>query len=594
MRAEGEEGVEADDPHPEVEDPRQFCVCSESGSINYEYIIGSLLFEAETGFETETRRVSLICVSVVENKLLVAIPFSCWHRLVRERKLPPGSLSKAVSLAVGASLEGKRDEVVEGVFVKLWLGFISAEFEACITFQDRIEEDPIPFLTEDHEDGFVPSPEALVTVADEKFSFLSLESGEPGIQPPPQADSSSRRIAALEEAVLGMKQGLQVIMDRLDKPAEVKPATTAKSKVAAKKPATEESGVVPGLDPQVVKSALQSGIDRSQLEQLGQMMGGFGGKTLGDAPAAKKKLDPLGEVVETQDGQEEPEEAEVVPSDPMTHALVKLTNIVDVLASNRQKKPRSLVELLDESIYVGDSSSSSSQLTSSRRHSAVLKALRKALVDSPAEVYSCIESRMLQDFGAPEAGPGQPDSGGTFRGWVEHRSHVAGDRWYGSHFVGRLWSTRCVEKGQGGGGKGQAGFVGSIHRPSGGRQGQLDFSSRRTAGRKSTDSFVHPSPASRDDRVAAHEALGCDLGRSVHAQNQRDRRLCRETPEAGGNVVKNPRHQMQPIKKEKERRKRAEGKELGISLRRRRMQRAERAVCFTLRGCRATWGFSCQ
>lgn len=270
MRAEGEEDVEADDPHPEVEDPRQFCVCSESGSINYEYIIGSLLFEAETGFETETRRVSLICVSVVENKLLVAIPFSCWHRLVRERKLPPGSLSKAVSLAVGASLEGKRDEVVEGVFVKLWLGFISAEFEACITFQDRIEEDPIPFLTEDHEDGFVPSPEALVTVADEKFSFLSLESGEPGIQPPPQADSSSRRIAALEEAVLGMKQGLQVIMDRLDKPVEVKPATTAKSKVAAKKPAAEESGVVPGLDPQVVKSALQSGIDRSQLEQLGQ------------------------------------------------------------------------------------------------------------------------------------------------------------------------------------------------------------------------------------------------------------------------------------------------------------------------------------
>lgn len=411
MRAEGEEGVNADDPHPEVEDPRQFCVCSESGSINY-------------GFETETRRVSLICVSVVENKLLVAIPFSCWHRLVRERKLPPGSLSKAVSLAVGASLEGKRDEVVEGVFVKLWLGFISAEFEACITFQDRIEEDPIPFLTEDHEDGFVPSPEALVTVADEKFSFLSLESGEPGIQPPPQADSSSRRIAALEEAVLGMKQGLQVIMDRLDKPVEAKPATTAKSKVAAKKPAAEESGVVPGLDPQVVKSALQSGIDRSQLEQLGQMMGRFGGKTLGDAPAAKKKLDPLGEVVETQDGQEEPEEAEVVPSDPMTHALVKLTNIVDVLASNRQKKPRSLVELLDESIYVGDSSSSSSQLTSSRRHSAVLKALRKALVDSPAEVYSCIESRMLQDFGAPEAGPGQPDSGGTFRGWVEHRSHV--------------------------------------------------------------------------------------------------------------------------------------------------------------------------
>lgn len=198
-----EEVVEADDP-PEGEDPRQFCVFPESASLNYNYSIGTLVFEVEGGtFDAETRRVSVICVSVVDNKLLVAVPFSCWHRLVRERKLPPNSFSKAVSLAVGASLEDKRNEVVEGVFIKLWLGFLSSEFEACITFQEQTE-DFVPFLTEDHEDGFIPSPEALVTVADEKFSFVSMDTGDE--VPPVAAENSGRRIAALEEAVIGMKQ----------------------------------------------------------------------------------------------------------------------------------------------------------------------------------------------------------------------------------------------------------------------------------------------------------------------------------------------------------------------------------------------------
>ncbi len=424
MTDPAEEGSEIADPPEGEEDARQFCVYPASGELEYNYKIGSLVFEADVGVVPETRIVSVICISVVDDKLLVAVPFSCWHRLVRDRRLPSNCLTKAVSLAVSASSPDKRTEVVESTFVKLWIGFLSPSFESCITFEEPSEA-PIPFLTEEHEDCYIPSPEALVTIADERFSFLSFESGD-GDHPeaPPPAENPDRRIAALEEAVLGMKKNFQVLMDRLEKAPAEKPPPAAKPKVAATKSTAAGSGVQ-GLDPQVVKSALQSGIDRSQLEQLGQMMKRFGGKDLGDVPATKnqKKLDPLGEVIEPG-AAPEVEVVEEVPSDPMTHALVKLTNIVDALASNKQKKPRSLAELLDEPTFAGESSSSSSHLTSSRRHSAVLKALRKALTESPAEVYSCIESRMLQDFGAPEAGPGQPSSGGTFRGWAEHRSHV--------------------------------------------------------------------------------------------------------------------------------------------------------------------------
>ena len=522
------EGVEPVEPD-ENEDPRQYCVFPVSGSLNYNYPIGCLTFEAVSGPSTETRRVSVVCVSVVDNKLLVAIPFSCWHRLVRERKLPPNSFSKAVSLAVGASLEDRREEVVEGVFIKCWLGFISTELEACITFQEQTES-VVPFLTEDHEDGFIPCPEALVTIADEKFSFVSLESGGPQDHPSPPVADPNRRLAALEEAMIGMKQGIQSIMDRLEKPEEKTPPKIANPKVVPAKPRAEESGV-PGLDPQVVKSALQSGVDRSQLEQLGRMMGRFGGKNLGDAPATKKRLDPLGEEIEPVDVPDQVEEAEVVPSDPMTHALVKLTNIVDALAANKQKKPRSLAELLDESLYVGESSSSSSQLTSTRRHSAVLKALRKALTDSPSEVYSCIESRMLQDFGAPEAGPGQPDSGGTFRGWAEHRSHVPAI----AGTVRILWAIcgalDALKKGKVEEGKARlALLVASIDQVAVDRGSWILAAEGLLEESPPIVSFSRHQPP-RNDGVAAYKAVGCDLGRSVHAQDQRNRRLCGEAPE---------------------------------------------------------------
>ena len=155
-------------------------------------------------------------------------------------------------------------------------------------------------------------------------------------------------------------------MDRLEKPPAEKPPAATKPKVAEARSSAAGSGI-PGLDPQVVKSALQSGIDRSQLEQLGHMMKRFGGKDLGDVPVSKKKLDPLGEEIELG-AAPAPQVVEEVPSDPIAHALVKLTNIVDASAVNKQKKPRTLAELLDGPTFAGESSSSSSQLTSSRRH----------------------------------------------------------------------------------------------------------------------------------------------------------------------------------------------------------------------------------
>lgn len=522
------EGVEADDLG-ESENPREFCIFPEGGSLNYDYIVGTLAFEVDGGLIRETRRVSVICVSVVDNKLLVAIPFSCWHRLVRDRKLPPGSFSKAVSLAVGASLEDKRNEVVEGVFVKLWLGFISPEFEACITFQEQTEA-PVPFLTEDYEDGFIPSPEALVAVSDEKFSFLSLESGEPGIQAPPQVSEPDRRLAALEEAVIGMKQGIQVLMDRLEKPAAEIPQMIARPKEVPKKPSAGESGV-PGLDPQVVRSALQSGVDRGQLEQLSQMMGRFGGKDLGDAPAVKKKLDPLGEVIENQELPGEPGEAEAVPSDPMTHALVKLTNIVDALASSKQKKPRSLAELLDDPYVCRGVQFVEFPIDKQPSAFCSVESVEKSLDRQSCRSVLLYRIPNASRFWCPRSWTRSTGVWRHFSRLGRTLESCAGNRWYSSHFVGRLWSTRCIEKGQGGGGESSTSFASRSYRSSGGGSRPVDTGGGGVIGRKSSDSFVQSSSTPRADRISTHQALGCDLGRGFHAQDKRNRRLCGEASE---------------------------------------------------------------
>ena len=111
------------------------------------------------------------------------------------------------------------------------------------------------------------------------------------------------------------------------------------------------------------------------------------------------------------------------PSDPVAAALVKWTAIVQTLSSPR--KARALEDAFEEVGLSQDSGASSSAMsTSSRKHAAVLRALRKALKDSPSELFRVMEERMRADFGVPTSGPGEPSRDGTWRGWCEHRSKI--------------------------------------------------------------------------------------------------------------------------------------------------------------------------
>ena len=189
---------------------------------------------------------------------------------------------------------------------------------------------------------------------------------------------------------------------------------------------TREDGIA-GLDKATVHAALQAGIDCKQLEELATMIGPAGRGKLKDAPGLdpntrKMKLNILWE------SEEEPEVGDPVQplteaekKDPMLAALTKLTTIVGSLASPRRRSK--LEDTLDDSVLLQDGGSSHS-VGSSKRHSAVIQSLKRALKDHPEEIYAVMEKRMLDDFGAAEESPGAPTRSGTFRGWAEHRSRI--------------------------------------------------------------------------------------------------------------------------------------------------------------------------
>lgn len=418
-----EEGVEEEEfdvfgDHPGTV-ARESLVVTSSGTADPNYRIGAFTI-AEEGEEPAVS-VPVIAIAVVNSSLLVAVPSSAWHRLQRQRVLPATALYKAAPVEVASVHVDDRSLVVGEVVIRVWIGLLKKEYEDQLLFPAPFGTTTI-FPSTDGSVDFLPFAEGLLQIADDKFAFLTAESGSARAA---GTSSQDARIAMLEENMVQIKTALQ----DLKSPPPPAPAAFAVGASAKPPPALRRPGVsgFPGLEADVVQSALAAGIDASHLEELSKIIGQKQTK-LQDAPvsggarARKTKFDILGEPVEDLE-QTSPVIENVGAEDPMTSALVKLTNIVQVLAS--PKKGRLLDDAWDEVGLTQDSSASASTLgTSSRKHSAVLRALKKALKESPGELYRVLEERMRADFGCPALGPGEPQRDGSWRGWCEHRPKI--------------------------------------------------------------------------------------------------------------------------------------------------------------------------
>ena len=236
MAEGGDEIAESPDPQPS---PTNSFVVRKDGSADLNYPVGTFL--SVSGGPC----VPIILISSISDQLLVSVPLEAWHRLKANRRLPGDALSKAVSVEVPAVRDLDREVIEFEQKIKVWVGYLKKSLESCLNFEpDYAVALACQFMTEDGEEGFVPFAESLVTLADEKFSFLSAMSGAEGDGEKPSDPSSKAkkasdpaldRIARLEEGMVAIQTSLQELLSQRNTVAAAPPVMTPKPKRESQK-----------------------------------------------------------------------------------------------------------------------------------------------------------------------------------------------------------------------------------------------------------------------------------------------------------------------------------------------------------------------
>lgn len=166
---------------------RQHLVCAESGEVDVHYSIGAL--PLSDGSEDWC---AIAGITVISDQLLCAVPFEIWSKKIAERKLPARGLLKPLLVSVSTVDPGDRE--TPGVSnIKVWVGLLSHDLESQVAY-GLLEDVTFPFSPVD---GVVPYAYSLTELANERFVFLSAESGN---FQEPQAEADGGPVSRATEA----------------------------------------------------------------------------------------------------------------------------------------------------------------------------------------------------------------------------------------------------------------------------------------------------------------------------------------------------------------------------------------------------------
>ena len=434
------EEVEESAPEAEAEQDEELAdsakpfVAFPDGSAEFQYDLWRLKVASGATIQC------IVVSAVADGRYLAVFPHQVWHRTVSKRTLP-AILSKATSIeAVCASME---DMTVELAFyMKVWVGYITAETYNQLEVQKE-EMDPVnyPFLVDDG-DGYLPYAPALVEVLEERFSFLSAESGlgakDGGSAA--QAAPLGQRVDKLENLMEKMSTNLDVVLERVSQrpPKQTKTPQVQFAPTPKVIPGAKDKGMssrYPSLDPSVVASALAAGVPEENLREMERLMGASSvkGKSRLREPALRKtpvrNATPDVALSESEDGSGEEAESgspQAVGSPPTVEgALHKLTELVTLLSADKLKKAKtSKVDLALDNLGGAATGADSSSGSSGKRAAAARRALRQALHEAPEEISGVVEKLMLEDLTLQTVMPGMPRQDFSARAWVEHRSRI--------------------------------------------------------------------------------------------------------------------------------------------------------------------------
>lgn len=357
-------------------------------------------------------------------RILAALPGTAWHRKLDRRVLPPGTITRPLFVRVAGCGEEDRFEILAGCLVDVWIGWLGEDVWSKPVF-DPSQTGTHRFVDTNSGAACFPFAEALSKVVKEKFNFVT-----------PVHDVGDERLAALESRFSSLEGSIQQLLalqqggggsgyataaEHLSSgsaaPGVTRPRLGArpKAEVSAPPPGLDDHMELAGLDPATVASALQAGIPRSQLLVMGKLLREK--PKIGEVPQARRLATfDQDELSETDDifPAQALEETKEAAQDPVSEALVKLTSILGKL-SNRGGD-----DLLDG----GGSGSADTSLQQSRRHTAVLTALKKALSKEPQKIWKAIEQNMAEQFNLSTSLPNTSGHAFTARAWAEHRSKI--------------------------------------------------------------------------------------------------------------------------------------------------------------------------
>ena len=166
-----------------------------------DYQIGVLEFDQFGGSSC-----SLVCIAVLDNKLLVAVPQEVWSRTVSQRLLNPKGLTKPFLCSVAAKPVGA-EEGSEALNCKAWVGFLQGELENQISFPE-FPEVTFGFGPSDGP-PLLPVKGALLEVSNDHFVFQTGESATGAAEG--EEEKVHGRLKVLEDSLLEIQRSLSVL-----------------------------------------------------------------------------------------------------------------------------------------------------------------------------------------------------------------------------------------------------------------------------------------------------------------------------------------------------------------------------------------------
>ena len=375
-------------------------------------------------FETEgvTGECPVIPITVVQRKLLVAVPFGAWSKQASERFLPRTALAKAALVEVEGVVFDEFGGQSESQACKAWVGFLRGDL-ARSGQVGELEEPGVLDFGEESDIKVVPFARALVDLANEQFAFFSARSGngeggelEEAASMGQLRNKMDARFAKLEDSMAG----LQIALLNLGGSAG---GLAGGASVAVEKAKVKKA--LPGLDAGVVASARPAGIDEDQLQRLSSLL--VKPNRMEERPTSSrdKKRTDLSESEEDCIEEIAEDEGEVggeKAGGPVEQAVVKLTKLMSTLT--KDKASRRGLDAILERVDTGGGDGSNSGVGGGKSKSAAYKKLKSALESKPEWLFNNIENLMEEDFNVVRAMPGSTSRPVSSRAWVEHRSKL--------------------------------------------------------------------------------------------------------------------------------------------------------------------------